>query len=69
MADPRHFRAQGIGTKVDMNIISCNECRYSELYEMTAEEREPVKEKVALMWFIVVIPILLSIGVTLYFMV
>ncbi len=69
LADPRHFRAQGIGTKADMNIISCNDCRYSELYEMTAAEREPVKEKVGLMLLLIIIPTLLSIGITLYFLI
>ena len=65
---PRHFRAQGIGAKrriwpyTDMNIISCNECRYSELYEMDAEESAPIKRNVAMIWlFAVILPTVLAV--------
>ena len=65
---PRHFRAQGIGSKTDLNIISCNECGYSELYAMDAEENAPIKKKIAMLWlFAVIIPITLICGVSLYY--
>lgn len=68
MKAPRHFRAQGIGAKTDLNIISCNECRYSELYELDAEESAPIKRKVAMIWlFLVILPTVLVVGISLYY--
>ena len=67
LKDPRHFRAQGIGSKADLNIISCNNCRYTELYEMDAKESAPVKKKIAMVWlFFVIIPVCLGFGISLY---
>ena len=52
---PRHFRARGIGTNADLNIICCNECSYSESYEIDAEERAPIKKRIAMVWLFLVL--------------
>ena len=63
---PRHIRTRGVtsATTADLNIITCNKCRFTEFYELTEEELVPIMKKVAMVWiFAVIIPIAIGIAV------
>jgi|TARA_B110000438_G_scaffold21647_2_gene19627 predicted nucleic-acid-binding Zn-ribbon protein len=55
---PESFRNFGI------NKISCNHCRYTELYGLDSDESVVYKRKIAFIWLICVI---LPITVSIYF--
>ena len=66
----QHFRAQGIGktrAKADLNLIICNKCGYSELYEMSEAESAPIKRNMAFFWtFFVILPSLIGIALPIW---
>lgn len=66
---PRHVRTRGVTSTAiaDLNIITCNKCGFTELYELSEQELAPIKKK-ALMIFIFagIVPILLGIAVPIW---
>ncbi len=66
----QHFRAQGIGktrAKADLNLIICNKCGYSELYEMSEAESAPIKRNMTVfLIFVVILPTILGIGIPIW---
>ena len=66
---PRHVRARGVtsATTADLNIITCNKCRFTELYELTEEELNSVNKKAGIIFiFAAVLPTLIGIGVSIW---
>ncbi len=67
--EPRHVRTRGITSTVvaNLNIITCKKCGFTEFYELTGKELEPIKKKETKIWIIVmVIPIIIGIGVPIW---
>ena len=66
----KHFRAQGIGAnraKADLNLIICNKCGYSELYEMSEAESAPIKKSMTFfITFFVILPTLIGIALPIW---
>ena len=64
---PRHIRARGVTSAktADLNIITCNKCKYTEFYELTEEETALVDKKAGkIFFFAAVMPTLIGIGVS-----
>ncbi len=64
--EARHVRARGITatTVAELNIITCKKCGFTEFYELTEKELEPIKKNENKIWiFVMVIPILIGIAV------
>ena len=66
---PRHVRTRGVTsvTVADLNIITCNKCRFTEFYELTEEELAPIKKQVTKIYiFAMLLPILIGIAVPIW---
>ena len=66
---PRHVRTRGVTSTAtaDLNIITCNKCRFTEFYELTEEELAPIKKKASMIFiFAAVIPTLIGIAVPIW---
>ena len=66
---PRHIRTRGVTSTVtsDLNIITCNKCGFSELYELTKEELAPINKKASrIFFFAAVVPTLIGIAVPIW---
>ena len=66
---PRHVRTRGVtsATAADLNIITCNKCRFTEFYELTEEELAPIKNQVTKIFiFAMVLPIVIGIAVPIW---
>ena len=66
---PRHIRARGVTSAktADLNIITCNKCKYTEFYELTEEETALVDKKAGkIFFFAAVMPTLIGIGVSVW---
>ena len=66
---PRHVRTRGVtsATAADLNIITCNKCRFTEFYELTQEELAPIKKQVTKIFiFAMVLPIIIGIAVPIW---
>ena len=70
LKSPRHIRTRGVTSSVtaDLNIVTCNKCRFTEFYELSDEESVPIKKKATLIFiFAAVIPTLIGIAVPIWF--
>ena len=66
---PRHVRTRGVtsAATADLNIITCNKCGFTELYELTEEELAPINKKAGMIFiFAAVVPTLIGIGVSIW---
>ena len=66
---PRHFRTRGVtaAATADLNIITCNKCGFTELYELTEEELAPINKKASMIFiFAAVLPTLIGIAVPIW---
>ena len=66
---PRHVRARGVtaAATADLNIITCNKCGFTELYELTEEELAPINKKASMIFiFAAVLPTLNGIAVPIW---
>ena len=66
---PRHIRTRGVtsAATADLNIITCNKCRFTEFYELTEEELAPINKKAGMIFiFAAVVPTLIGIGVSIW---
>ena len=66
---PRHVRARGVTSvaTADLNIITCKNCGFTELYELTEEELAPVNKKARMIFiFAGVLPTLLGIAIPIW---
>ena len=66
---PRHVRTRGItaAATADLNIITCNKCGFTELYELTEEELAPINKKASMIFiFAAVLPTLIGIAVPIW---
>ncbi len=66
---PRHVRARGVTSvaTADLNIITCKNCGFTELYELTKEELAPVNKKARMIFiFAGVLPTLLGIAIPIW---
>ena len=62
---PRHVRTRGVtaAATADLNIITCNKCGFTELYELTEEELAPINKKASMIFiFAAVLPTLIGIA-------
>ena len=69
LKEPRHIRTRGVtsSTTADLNMITCNQCRFTEFYELTEEELGPIKKKVAMILiFAMILPILIGMLVPIW---
>tara|TARA_B100001996_G_scaffold201188_1_gene153995 strand:+ start:196 stop:456 length:261 start_codon:yes stop_codon:yes gene_type:complete len=69
LKEPRHVRTRGVtsSTVADLNIITCNKCRYTEFYELSEDELAPINKKAGLIFlFAAVIPTLIGIAVPIW---
>ena len=69
LKEPRHVRTRGVtsSTVADLNIITCNKCRYTEFYELSEDELAPINKKADLIFlFAAVIPTLIGIAVPIW---
>ena len=65
----RHVRMRGVtaAATADLNIITCNKCRFTEFYELTEKEVGAVNKKARLIFiFAAVVPTLLGIAVPIW---
>ena len=66
---PRHVRTRGVtaAATADLNIITCNKCGFTELYELTEEELAPINKKASMIFiFAAVLPTLIGIAVPIW---
>ena len=66
---PRHIRTRGVTSAktADLNIITCNKCRYTEFYELSDEEVAPIDKKAGkIFFFAAVLPTLIGIAVPIW---
>ena len=66
---PRHIRTRGVtaAATADLNIITCNKCGFTELYELTEEELAPINKKASMIFiFAAVLPTLIGIAVPIW---
>ena len=65
---PRHVRTRGVtGPIVELKIITCNKCRFTEFYELTEEELAPINNNAAMIFiFAAVVPTLIGIAVSVW---
>ena len=65
---PRHVRTRGVtGPIVELKIITCNKCRFTEFYELTEEELVPYKKQITKIFIIwMVLPIIIGIAVPIW---
>ena len=66
---PRHVRTRGVtaAATADLNIITCNKCGITELYELTEEELAPINKKASMIFiFAAVLPTLIGIAVPIW---
>ena len=65
---PRHVRTRGVtGPIVELKIITCNKCRFTEFYELTEEELIPYKKQITKIFIIwMVLPIVIGIAVPIW---
>ena len=66
---PRHVRTRGVtaAATADLNIITCNKCGFTELYELTEEELSPINKKASMIFiFAAVLPTLIGIAVPIW---
>ena len=66
---PRHVRTRGVtsAATADLNIITCNKCRFTEFYELTEEELAPINKKAGMIFiFGAVVPTLIGIVVSIW---
>jgi len=66
---PRHIRTRGItsAAAADLNIITCNKCRYTEFYELTEDELAPINKMAGkIFFFAAVMPTLIGIAVSIW---
>jgi len=66
---PRHVRTRGVTSAVtaDLNIITCNKCGFTELYELTEEELAPINKKSTMVFiYAAVVPTLIGIAVPIW---
>ena len=66
---PKHVRTRGVtsAATADLNMITCNKCGFTELYELTEEELAPINKKAGMIFiFAAVVPTLIGIGVSIW---
>ena len=66
---PRHVRTRGVtaAATADLNIITCNKCGFTELYELTEEELAPINKKASMIFiFAAVLPTFIGIAVPIW---
>jgi len=66
---PRHTRTRGVTSTayVDLNLITCNKCRFTEFYELTEEELAPINKKASRIFlFAAIIPTLIGMAVPIW---
>ena len=66
---PRHVRTRGVtaAATADLNIITCNKCGFTELYELSEEELAPINKKASMIFiFAAVLPTLIGIAVPIW---
>lgn len=66
---PRHVRTRGVTAvaTADLNIITCQKCGFSELYELDEKELGSVNKKAYMIFiFAAVIPTLIGIAVPIW---
>ena len=65
---PRHVRTRGVtGPIAELKINTRNKCRFTEFYELTEKELEPIKKNEnKILIFVMVIPILIGIAVPIW---
>ena len=68
---PRYVRAQGMTPRkgADLNLISCEDCRFSEFYELTEDEQARIHKRTGRVRFfvLIIIPALISLSAYAWF--